>query len=139
MDLETFERHFAKTLADRRLSRGERKALKALIDELDPSPEIRRALVGRAFEAARDAPAGPRRDQVLTWLEDVMKLLLPTADARVGEAHFAPRQDCALRLRKLFDAERNRENLAVTDDRRLVAAFSDEFERLWTEFAPPPG
>ena len=33
-------------------------------------------------------------------------------------------------------AEHNRENLAVTDDRRLVAAFSEEFERLWTEFEP---
>lgn len=33
-------------------------------------------------------------------------------------------------------AERNRENLAVTDDWRLVAAFGEEFERLWTEFEP---
>jgi phosphatidylserine/phosphatidylglycerophosphate/cardiolipin synthase-like enzyme len=31
-------------------------------------------------------------------------------------------------------AERNRENLAVTDDRRLVAAFREEFERLWRDF-----
>lgn len=229
MDPETFERHFTTTLVDRRLSRGERKALKELVDELDPTPEERLALVDRAFKAARDAPAGTRPDQVLAWLETVVKLLVSTAASKVAEAHFAPRQDCALRLRKLFDAagrsvdvcvftitdnritrailrahrrgvavrivtddlkaydpgsdvyrlagagvplrmdrsedhmhhkfavfdrrllvtgsynwtrsaaERNRENLAVTDDRRLVTAFGDEFERLWTEFEPRAG
>ena len=227
MDLETFERYFTATLVDRRLSRAERTALKELVDDLDPTPDERLALLGRAFEAAREAPAGTRPDQVLTWLEAVVKLLVSTAASRVGEAHFAPRQDCALRLRKLFDsarkradvcvftitddritrailrahergvavrivtddlkafdpgsdvhrlaeagiplrmdrsedhmhhkfavfdqrllvtgsynwtrsaAERNRENIAFTDDRRLVEAFGEEFERLWTAFEPP--
>ena len=35
VDPETFERHFTTTLADRRLSRGERKALKELVDEFE--------------------------------------------------------------------------------------------------------
>lgn len=224
MDLETFEKFFTATLVDRRLSRGERKALKELVDEVDPTSEQRRALVGRAFDAARSALAGARPNQVLTWLEAVVKLLLPPAGSGIAEAHFAPRQDCALRLRELFDAagksvdvcvftitddritrailrahrrgvavrivsddlkaldpgsdvhrlaeagiplrtdrsedhmhhkfavfdqrllvtgsynwtrsaaEGNRENLAVTDDRQLVAAFTEEFARLWTEF-----
>ena len=31
-------------------------------------------------------------------------------------------------------ALRNRENLAVTDDGRLVEPFVEEFERLWEAF-----
>ncbi|MCP4658869.1 MAG: hypothetical protein GY856_25945 [bacterium] len=33
-------------------------------------------------------------------------------------------------------ARRNLENIAITDDRRLVGPFLEEFERLWQEFAP---
>ncbi|MEM1205274.1 MAG: phospholipase D-like domain-containing protein [Acidobacteriota bacterium] len=35
-------------------------------------------------------------------------------------------------------AERNLENILVTDDRRLVVPFIEEFERLWQSFAVPP-
>jgi cardiolipin hydrolase len=31
-------------------------------------------------------------------------------------------------------AKHNEENIVVSDDRRLVAAFRDEFERLWREY-----
>jgi phosphatidylserine/phosphatidylglycerophosphate/cardiolipin synthase-like enzyme len=226
VDLELFEQYFAATFGDQRLSRGERSALKALVEDLDPTPEQRLELVGRAFATARGAAARARPGQVLTWLEAVVRLLLTTAGSKVADAVFAPHQDCALRLRKLFDAasrsvdvcvftitddritrailrahqrgvalrivsddlkafdlgsdvhrlaeagvalrvdrsedhmhhkfaifdqrllvtgsynwtrsaaERNRENLAVTDDRRLVTAFGEEFERLWTDFGP---
>lgn len=36
-------------------------------------------------------------------------------------------------------AQRNLENIAITDDRRLVDPFLEEFERLWQEFAPGQG
>lgn len=35
-------------------------------------------------------------------------------------------------------AHGNHENLAITDDPRLVAPFGDEFDRLWRQFAPAP-
>jgi phosphatidylserine/phosphatidylglycerophosphate/cardiolipin synthase-like enzyme len=33
-------------------------------------------------------------------------------------------------------AERNQENILLTDDKQTVAAFKDEFEKLWTQFKP---
>ena len=216
----------AATLDDRRLSRSERRALKAVLDETAPGPEERLAWIGRAFDAGRDALSARRDRQVIDWLEDLVKTLYPQDVASVGSARFAPHQDCAAKLRQLFDeaelsadvcvftitdnsivrailaakrrgvavrivsddekaldrgsdvyrlmgsgvpvrmdasadhmhhkfvvfdrrllvtgsynwtrsaAERNRENIALTDDRRLVALFREEFERLWTAFAP---
>lgn len=226
MDQEKLLGFFAQTLEDRRLSRGERQALGALLDEIRPSPEERLALVGRAFDAARDALTSLRDAEILDWLEALVKTLQPRDVPDHGEAFFAPHQDCAQRLRQLFGeaersveicvftitdnslarailgahrrgvavrivtddekifdlgsdidrlrgegvavrtdssedhmhhkfalfdrrllvtgsynwtrsaAERNRENIALTDDRRLVVAFGREFDRLWAEFEP---
>ncbi len=225
MDQKELQRLFAQTLEDRRLSRAERRALKALLEDLDPTPEQRLALLGRAFDAARDALARHRDRQVLDWLEGLAKTLQPVDVPRSAVACFSPHQDCAARLRALFDeaersaevcvftitdnsvaraillahqrgvtvriisddekahdrgsdiyrlagegipvrtdaspdhmhhkfavfdrrlvvtgsynwtvsaAERNCENIAVTDDRRLVRAYSEEFERLWEAFS----
>lgn len=33
-------------------------------------------------------------------------------------------------------AEKNQENILLTDDKQTVAAFKDEFEKLWTQFKP---
>jgi cardiolipin hydrolase len=35
-------------------------------------------------------------------------------------------------------AQNNEENLIITNDRRLLAAFKGEFERLWIKFAKNP-
>lgn len=220
---------FEATLADRRLSRSERRALKAVLDELAPGPEKRLAMIGRAFDAARGALTTSGDRKVLDWLEALVKTLYPEDVASVGAARFAPHQDCAAKLRELFDAaeisadvcvftitddsivravlaakrrgvavriisddekafdpgsdierlmgsgipvrtdasedhmhhkfavfdrrllvtgsynwtrsaaERNHENIALTDDKRLVALFREEFERLWDAFAPRGG
>ncbi len=226
MDQKKLQSMFESTLADRRLSRSERQALKAVLDEASPGPEERLAYLGRAFDAARGAMADGRDREVLEWLEDLVKTLYPEDVASVCAARFAPHQDCAGKLRELFDeagtsaevcvftitdnsivrailaakrrgvnlriisddekaldrgsdiyrlmdsgvpvrmdasedhmhhkfavfdrrllvtgsynwtrsaAERNRENIALTDDKRLVALFREEFERLWDAFAP---
>jgi mitochondrial cardiolipin hydrolase len=36
-------------------------------------------------------------------------------------------------------ARYNQENITITNDAALVAAFAREFERLWSDFAPPGG
>ena len=225
MDPAELQRHFAETLEDRRLSRGERQALKAVLEDLDPSTSARLELVRRAFDTLREALSSSSDRELLDWLERLMKLLWPRDVTAPAEAFFAPRQDCAGRLRQLFEeAERtveicvftitddsltrailgahqrgvavrivtddekswdrgsdihelaaqripvridassdhmhhkfaifdrqqvvtgsynwtrgassgNQENLLVTGDRRLLTAYSEEFERLWAKFA----
>ncbi len=107
-DLRELEDIFAKTVADRRLSRAERRALRAVFDELDPTPEERAAYLGRAFAAASEALSRRADRQVLDWLLAVAKIVALPAGRRPGlpaetaEALFEPRQDCAARLRSLI-------------------------------------
>ena len=232
MQLSELESLFEKTLADRRLSRGERRALGAILADLDPDPEERAAYLGRAFAAASEALSRHADRRVLDWLLALTKTIAlppgrrPGLPAAVAEAVFEPRQDCAGRLRSLiarsvasldlclftltddrlaravlgahrrglavrlvtddeksldpgsdvlrlrregvavrydgspdhmhhkfavFDrrlvvtgsynwtrsaAEKNHENIVVSDDERLVRPFCDEFDRLWDLFAP---
>lgn len=223
MSQPTLEGIFAKTLEDRRLSRGERQALQHVLSEADPSPRRRRELLGKAFAVAQEALSKTPDRQVLSWLEEVSQLLMarPQPPARLAEAYFEPHQDCSGRLISLLDrsrsdvricvftitdnavagailgahrrgvrvriisdgdkasdrgsdiarlqqagipvridftadhmhhkfavfdggvvvtgsynwtrgaAERNYENIIVSDDRRLTKPFADEFERLW--------
>lgn len=221
-----FESIFNQTLADLRLSRGERQALGDLLAELDPGPKERAALLGRALAAAQARLSHHQDHQVLDWLANVTKLVAGHRRLSPGlaEVFFAPDDDCVERLRALIDdarqsllvcvftltdnslasrllkahargvrvriitddekalnagsdiyrliqaglpvrtdkspehmhhkfavfdqrllvtgsynwtrgaAQRNQENIVLTDDERLVAPFRDEFERLWKLF-----
>ena len=218
---------FARTFDDRRLSRAERQALQAVVEERDLTTKQRLRYLQRAFAVAREAVTGGRDAELVDWLEAVAKALFTAprrARPQVAEAFFAPGQDCADRLIALLDgasssveicvftithdilaaailrahhrgarvriltdddkahdpgsdifrlagqgipvrmddspehmhhkfavfdrrllvsgsynwtrsaAMHNRENLAVTDDGRLVEPFVEEFERLWEAF-----
>ena len=224
MDQNELRRIFGQALADRRLSRSERRALQALLGDASTALEDRLAYVGRAFDATRELLRHPHDRELLEALEDLVKTLYPDDIPMVAEAHFAPREECAETLQRLLDDarhsvdicvftitdnsvvrrvlaahrrgvklrivsdneksldrgsdidrlrqegvpvrldrsenhmhhkfalfdrrllvtgsynwtrsadERNRENIAVTDDRRLVEQFLEEFELLWKEF-----
>jgi phosphatidylserine/phosphatidylglycerophosphate/cardiolipin synthase-like enzyme len=122
MALDDVLNDLALSLADGRLSRGERQGLAAALADLDDDgrEQVRR----RAFELARSAPEGPPLD----WLDDVMKALVapPARDQKraveieAPEAWFSPANDCARRIGQLFARARGRVDVAVftiTDDR----------------------
>jgi cardiolipin hydrolase len=120
MDQQKLRTMFDQTLEDRRLSRSERRALKAVLDELSPTPEERLAYIGRAFDAARAATPDHRYREIFGWLEDLVKTLYPEDVPSVGEACFAPHQDCVGKLRGLLDAAEISVDICVftiTDDR----------------------
>jgi len=124
----------ARTLEDRRLSRGERQALAGLAADC-PSAADRREVVHRAFEIARGVLTGPTDRPVLDWLEDVVKTVRevePSAGgALLAEAHFSPGDDCLRAiLRLLAGALRTAEVcvFTITDD-RLAAALLDAHRR----------
>ena len=64
---------FHQTLADSKLSRGEKKALSLIL--ADEQPDANRLAVFRheAFAVAREHMHDPRDRQVAEWLEDVLK------------------------------------------------------------------
>lgn len=229
MTNDGWEGMLAQTLQDGRLTSSERQALKGRLREAALDDRARATVRKSAFELARRRIADGGRGEVLEWLEEVTKLLLPfsgdSGDPFV-EAHFSPGIACLQRIVGLlggcrtsaeicvytitddriadavvaahqrgvavrivsdneksldpgsdiqrlgkagvpvriddssffmhhkfavFDgdvlltgsynwtrgaADNNQENLILSNDRRLVAAFRGEFERLWTKFAP---
>lgn len=110
-----------RTWEDRQLSRGERRALSALVEE---PAELRLRVRRRSFELARRFAELGDLDKVFAWLEEVQKALAPSSAADAApsraEAHFAPRESVYQRIVRALDATRRRADLAVftiTDDR----------------------
>lgn len=111
------------TLDDHRLSRGEKRALKANLSDLDPSADVLARHRSQAFDLAR-AELGHGDDVlVLEWLEDVVKALMPepsrSAD-NLAEAWFSPGERPLNRLLSFITSTRRSLDICVftiTDDR----------------------
>lgn len=129
MDIDA---HLRETLEDRRLSRKEKKALRAIVG---PAGTARAEWHARAFEIARDAIAAEPQEQeaILEWLDAVTRVLvLPPPAAAAGavrsEVLFSPGVACRRRLGALLNEARREVAVCVftiTDDRLagpLVAA-----------------
>jgi phosphatidylserine/phosphatidylglycerophosphate/cardiolipin synthase-like enzyme len=124
MTPQEVERMLRQTLADSRLSGGERTALSESLAGLGADGQQAAACRHQAFALAKEAVADPQARAVLDWLEDVVKVLHPvragqTAQA-ASEALFAPEDNLAGRVCRLFDAARWAVEVCVftiTDDR----------------------
>lgn len=113
--LDEFEAALKQTLADRRLSRGERHALSAVLENVDPPPTLLGAYRSRAFALARDAVGAELAPgEVVDWLEEVVKLLMPpNLNEPRSEACFSPGQTCRERIRSLFRHARHSADACV--------------------------
>lgn len=125
-----------KTLDDRKLTRGEKRALSALLEDADMSPNDYGVLRAQAFEIAREELTDPKAKAILEWLEDVSKVLLPeqpgtAAGARPSEAWFSPDQDCVNRIIQALRGVRRQCDICVytITDNRLSEAVIDAHKR----------
>jgi len=132
MDIEEV---LSKTLEDRRLSRGEGKALREVLREHAGDRRKVADIRTRAFKLAREAVKGHENDEVLEWLEEVVRILFSiTNENRKGshcEAAFSPGPDCVGRISGLFRGARSAVDVAVftiTDD-RIANAILDAHGR----------
>ncbi len=124
MDEARIDEVLAQTLADGRLSRSERKAFGALLDEFGGNQRELDVVRGRAFVLAREAMANRSGREVLDWLEGVVRVV---AGARcesepelICEAVFSPGPDCLRRIIGLFTAAIDSADgcvYTITDDR----------------------
>ncbi|MCA9088315.1 MAG: endonuclease [Planctomycetaceae bacterium] len=110
-----------KTLADLRASRGERQALKALLEDWGLTASEIPLMRAAAFDLAKESLQGaPRAADTLDWLEDIMRLLdAPPAESVTSEALFSPGDGPRLRIRRLLDQSRESVDICVftiTDD-----------------------
>lgn len=109
-----------RALADRALSRDERRALVARLVQGRSDP---RTVRDRAF-ASVARRLGPEARSFLEWLEDVVEL---TADPRfLAEVHESPSEEAWQRIVELVGAAQDRIDVCVftiTDDRISSALF----------------
>jgi phosphatidylserine/phosphatidylglycerophosphate/cardiolipin synthase-like enzyme len=140
MNPDELTRFLAKSLADRKLSGGEKSALADWLAANVTTDRHRGLVRHAAFEVARQAIADPASAEVVEWLEGVMKVIVPVhveargADAprsEAGQAFFAPGEACVQQIVHRFHACRRAADVCVytvTDD-RISRAILDAHRR----------
>jgi len=103
------------TLSDLRLSRSEKKGLKAVLGDLGLSEGDYGQLRKSAFEIAAEALNDSRSRQIVEWLEELMKVLVPRGETteKPPRAYFSPEADCRGRILSLFHAARKSVDICV--------------------------
>lgn len=128
MNVDDAERFLAESLADRRLTGSEKKALSAWLAEHAATDQDRGIVRHAAFELARKSVADPASAAVIEWLEDAMRAIAPmqpdTSDRDSAgcesRAFFAPGEACLRRIVERISRTRRTLDLCVftiTDDR----------------------
>lgn len=134
MESSEIRQRLERSLAERPLSRAERQGLAdnfAAPERDELRGEARRI----AFELVRNHEDSIPRDELLNWLEEVMKALLRPTGPRpadpVAEAWFSPVQNCAGRIVQLLNSAARTLDICVftvTDD-RISDAILDAHRR----------
>jgi cardiolipin hydrolase len=134
MDTTEIDAILNATLADRQLTRSERRALQAVLEDRRASEAVLALFRSRAFALARESVMDPRARQVISWLEETVQALLPTRrvpEASRMEAHFSPGEGPLRAIVQLIEEARGAIDVCVftvTDD-RLSRALLDAHRR----------
>ena len=110
------------TLADFRLSRGEKKTIKEFVQHYFSEEHELAVLRSEAFDIAREELISSDSKDVLEWLEEVIKVLVPqTKSTKVeSRAVFSTEQDCVKSIQNLISFADKTIDICVftiTDDR----------------------
>jgi cardiolipin hydrolase len=129
MNPEELTRFLQHTLADRKLAGSERSALAEWVEKHIADEQARGLARHTAFEVAHAAIADPHAAEVLAWVEDVMKVLVPISveqganaprSPEKDRACFSPGERCLQQIIQRFNECRRTADLCVftiTDDR----------------------
>jgi phosphatidylserine/phosphatidylglycerophosphate/cardiolipin synthase-like enzyme len=117
------------SLADRRLSRGEKSALSQHLDEANVDAEQLAQFRRVAFGLAKEAIDVTNGALIVEWLEEIVKVLHPSVGKvpeEMAEAWFSPHGDCPQRIRTLLAQAKQTVEMCVftiTDDRLTSAVL----------------
>ena len=139
MNAEDFSRFLSQSLADRKLTRAEKSALADWLAKNVKTDQHRGLVRHAAFELARGAIADPAADEVVAWLEDVMKVIAPlggpaahaSGSSEKDEVFFSPGERCLQQIIHRFGQCRRTADVCVftiTDD-RITRAILDAHGR----------
>jgi len=136
MTNDGWEGMLAQTLEDGKLTSSERTALKGRLRDAALDDRARAVLRSAAFELARKRIADGGRGEVVEWLEEVSKLLLPFTSENGDpfvEAHFSPGVTCMQRIVGLLGSARKSADICVytiTDDRIASAILAAQARKV---------
>jgi phosphatidylserine/phosphatidylglycerophosphate/cardiolipin synthase-like enzyme len=122
------------SLADRRMSRGEKSVLSQHLNEAEADAEQVAQFRRLAFSLAKEAVDATNGTMIVEWLEEIVKVLHPSAQghkADLVEAWFSPQGDCPQRIRTLLSQAKRTVDICVftiTDD-RLTSAVLEAHSR----------
>lgn len=134
MNAEQLEDALRASLHDYQLSRGEKSAIRQMIDDGQLTPHDLSVCRNAAFKLASEAIDAVRIPQVLEWLEDVTKVLHKPAkqnESDADEAWFSPGEGCVQRIRSLLNQSKTSIDICIftiTDD-RIAASILEAFRR----------
>jgi len=124
MDQAAITEMLRETLEDHRMSRGEKKALTAVLEEMHAGRRDLNVVRALVFDIARGAVRDKDARDVLGWAEDAVRVLDGMRRGEPGEtiadAAFTPGNDCRRRVTGLLAGARETADLCVftiTDDR----------------------
>jgi phosphatidylserine/phosphatidylglycerophosphate/cardiolipin synthase-like enzyme len=125
MNAAEFDALLRQFLVDEKLSANERKVLSNWIAQNVTTEQQRGVARHRLFEVVRGAAIDPSTVQLIRFLEDVLKVLIPMeANAAVAnkpdQAFFSPGEACLSQIVHRFHAAKQRVDVCVftiTDDR----------------------
>ncbi|MEM8667327.1 MAG: phospholipase D-like domain-containing protein [Planctomycetota bacterium] len=120
----SLEEVLKETLADYRLTRGEKRIITKMVDRISHDEHQLAFARNYAFKLLRDALSQPGALEAVDWLEDVLKALQPRLSndqtGEESEAYFSPDDPCVRRIIRLFDSAKESVDVCVftiTDDR----------------------
>lgn len=126
----SLEEVIRETLADFRLTRGEKRVISKLVSRI-PDDEHQLAVARSfAFQLAKAELNDTKVIEVVDWLEDVLKALQPKHDSENSErseALFSPEDPCVQRISQLFARARKSVDVCVftITDNRIRDAIAD--------------
>lgn len=128
-----FEKILRGTLADYRVSRGERRVLRQVLQELDADEQQLDFLRHQAFEVARAEIMSPTAHGVIDWLEDIVKVLDSDSPSETTQtqAWFSPGEDCVRAICAQLNRVRRTADICVftITDNRISDAIADCHQR----------
>ncbi len=130
MDTQELDRALRATLEDGRLSRAERQALSALLEEQPLDAAKLAQLRARAFAIAKERLADPEARSALEWAEDFVKVLAPREGAVTvaSRACFSPGDECLSCILAELSRARHTADICVftiSDNEKQYDAGSD--------------
>jgi mitochondrial cardiolipin hydrolase len=120
---QEIEHALKRTLDDHRLSRGEQKLLRSVVEQIGDDPHSLAVLRSQVFDLAAAELNSPQAQAVLGWVEEAVKVLAAPIDVpqqRPARAYFSPNDDCPAAINGLIRMARRSIDICVftiTDNR----------------------